>query len=304
MSTLAIRGILVPAATPFHASRGDVDAEAFRRNVRHWLSHPVRGVVVGGSTGEAIYLDPEEFDTLLAVAREETPEDRLLVAGTGAESTRATIRKTVSAAGRGAQVALVKPPAFYRPAMNRTRLRDHYRAVADASPIPILLYQVPTRFSTVEFENELVAELAEHPNIAGIKDSRGDMEVLRTLRTLTPADFVLLVGTGARLLPALEAGAVGGILGVANVAPAESAGILEAFLEGDAGRPRAEALQAVVAPLHDEIVGALGIPGVKAALDHLGLEGGSPRSPLTPLDAEASERVRSLLAAAGRLPGA
>jgi len=238
------------------------------------------------------------------VAREETPADRLLVAGTGAESTRTTIRKTIAAAKRGAEVALVKPPAFYRPAMNRARLRDHYRAVADASPIPVLLYQVPTRFSTVEFENELVAELAEHPNIAGIKDSRGDMEILGGLKKLTPEGFVLLVGTGARLLPALELGAVGGILGVANLAPSESAGFVEAFLEGAPGRARAEALQARIAPLHDEIVGALGIPGVKAGLDHLGMVGGTPRSPLTPLDEAGSTRVRALLAAAGRLPGA
>lgn len=295
-----LAGILVPAATPFEEATGDVDREGFRDNLRRGCGHPVRGFVVGGSTGEAVLLDEDEHQALLEVARAELPTDRLLVAGTGAESTRATLRRCRDAAARGADAVLVQPPAFYRGAMNEARLRAHYEAVAEASPVPVILYQVPLRFSTLALGTGLVAALAAHDNIAGMKDSRGDLDLVDEVLGATPEDFQLLVGTGARLHSSLRRGAVGGILGVANVAPALAAGIVTAVRAGD--EPEAERLQARLAPLHDGVVGALGVGGVKAAMDLLGLRGGRPRPPLGPLEAEGRNEVRRLLEAAALLP--
>jgi 4-hydroxy-2-oxoglutarate aldolase len=297
---ISLDGILVPAATPFDPVTGDVDLVALRANLRSWLAHPIRGVVMGGSTGEAVFLDDGERLAVLEAARDLVPSDRLLVAGTGTESTRATIRRTLESAERGADAVLVQPPAFYRGAMTAERLRVHYLALADASPVPVILYQVPPRFSTLEFETGLVVELAGHPNIVGMKDSRGSLEVLGDIARSVPRDFQLLVGTGARLFAALQVGAVGGILGVANLAPAASAGIVRAASEGDAAT--AGSLQELVAPLHDGIVGAFGVPGVKRAMDLLGMHGGAPRPPLAPLGPEGEDRVRGLLQDAGLLP--
>lgn len=296
---ISLEGVLIPAATPFDPVTGDLDRVALRANLRSWLAHPVRGVVMGGSTGEAVFLDDAERLAVLKDARDVVPSDRLLVAGTGAESTRATIQRTLEAAERGADAVLVQPPAFYRSAMTPERLRVHYLALADVSPVPVILYQVPLRFGTLEFETGLVVELAGHENIVGMKDSRGSLELLGDIARSAPADFQLLVGTGAKLLAALEIGAVGGILGVANLAPAESAGIVRAASEGDAGT--AGRLQELVAPLHDGVVGGFGVPGVKRAMDLLGMHGGPPRPPLAPLGAEAEAKVRHLLEDAGLL---
>jgi 4-hydroxy-2-oxoglutarate aldolase len=301
---IRLDGVFIPAATPFDPVTGDVDPVGFRANLRGWLDHPVQGIVVGGSTGEAVLLDEDERRLLLEAAREVVPEEVLLVAGTGAESTRGTIRRNAEAAELGADAVLVQPPAFYRGAMTPERLRDHYLAVADASPVPVILYQVPLRFSTVEFETGLVAELAGHERIVGMKDSRGDLGLLGQVVTATrssPGGFQLMVGTGAKLYAALELGAVGGILGVANLVPGACAGIVAAHARGDgaaAGR-----LQEQVAPLHDGIVGALGVAGVKVGLDLLGMRGGAPRPPLTPLGEAGRDRVRSLLEEAGLAPG-
>ena len=279
--SLDLTGVLIPTTTPFDPVTGDLDPVALRANLRRWLETGIRGVVLGGSTGEAVFLDHQERLAALEASRDVVPDDRLLVAGTGMESTRATIALTREAALRGADAALVQPPAFYRGAMTPAVLRDHYRALADVSPIPILLYQVPLRLATIEFPAGLVGELARHPNIIGMKDSRGEMDKLGELVRQVPEDFQLLVGNGARLFAALEIGAVGGILGVANLAPDESAEVVRAFRGGDPGR--AGRLQGIIGPLHTGIVGAFGVPGVKAALDALGFQGGLPRPPLAPL---------------------
>ena len=293
---LDLGGVLVPGVTPFDGETGDFDPVSFRANVRHWIEAGVRGIVVGGSTGEAVFLDHAERLATVEAARGVVPEDRLLVAGTGLESTRGTIALTREVAERGADAVLVQPPAFYRGAMTPAVLRDHYRALADAAPIPVILYQVPLRMSTVEFPAGLVQELARHPNIIGMKDSRGDMEKLGELVRQVSSDFQLLVGNGARLFAALEIGAVGGILGVANLVPAECVGIVEAFRAED--HARAGALQGLVGPLHVGIVGAFGVAGVKHALDGLGLRGGRPRLPLVPLDESGRTKVEGLLSEA------
>ncbi len=292
-----LSGVLVPCTTPFDPVTGEVDLVGFRANVRSFLAHPIRGIVVGGSTGEAVLLDEDERLVLLEGARDLVPDDRLVVAGTGAESTRATIRRCEESAGMGADFVLVQPPAFYRGAMTDAALLEHYRAVAAGSPIPVILYQVPLRMSTLEFSTNLVAGLAKIDNVVGIKDSRGNLELVAELVDRTPDAFQVLVGSGAALYGSLEVGAAGGILGVANLAPGPAAAIHTAHAAGDSAE--AGRLQETVAPVHDEIVAAMGVPGVKVGLDLLGLRGGDPRPPLQSLPDGMRESVASVLDHAG-----
>lgn len=294
---MELRGVFAPVTTPFDPVTGEADAVAMRANLRRWLQAPLAGVVLFGSTGEGPLLDQDEKARLTEASRDVVDGGRLLLAGTGAESTRATIRATRAVAQAGADGVLVQPPSYYRPSMTPDALRDHYLAVADASPVPVLLYQVPPRFSTVELSAGLVGELARHPNIAGIKDSHGDLKTLAALVDACGRNARVLVGSGAVLYGALEAGAVGGILAVSLLLPAECAAICQAFADerfAEAGR-----IQERVAPLHRAVVAELGVTGMKAALDELGMHGGPPRAPLKPLREKERAKVREALEAAG-----
>ena len=297
-----LEGVFVPATTPFDGRTGEADVAAMIANVRHWLSAPLAGVVLFGSTGEGVLLDPDEKQRLLAAVREHVPDDQLVLAGTGAESTRATIRATRHAAEAGADAVLVQPPAFYRPQMTPEALREHFQAVADASPVPVILYQVPPRFSTVELAAGLVGALSHHPNIVGIKDSTGELKSLAALVEACGGHGTVLVGSGAVLYGALETGAKGGIVALAVLAPDETAEVYDAYRAGDLGR--AGRVQERIAPVHRDIIGKLGVPGVKAALDLLGLAGGPPRPPLQPLRERERKTVADALRTAGVLKGA
>ncbi len=294
-----LRGAFIPAASPFDPVSGDLDVVGLRANVRRWCETGIRGIVVGGSTGEALLLDDGERLAALDATAEVLRNGQLLIAGTGGESRRRTMQLTRDAAAHGAHAVLVQPPSFYKGAMTPEVLADHYRAVADASPVPVIVYQVPLRLSTLDFPTGLVAELSRHPNIVGIKDSRGNLDLVGELVTQTADGFQVLVGSGAHLYASLEIGAVGGILGLANLAPADCAGICAACQRGDAAE--AGRIQKRVGPVHVTVIGKLGVPGVKAALDLLGYRGGDPRPPLRPLSESGRETVRKVLAAAALL---
>lgn len=288
--------MLIPVTTPF-GTDGEIDLPGLQRNVRAWASTGVHGFVVGGSTGEAVLLDEDERVAAWEAVRDAAPDDLLLVAGAGAESRRATLRLSRTAAGLDYHAVLVQPPAFYKSAMTPAVVRDHYRAVADDSAVPVVVYQVPTRFCTLDFPTGLVAELSTHGNIAGIKDSRGKLGPVGELVAAVRDGFRVLVGSGSLLYPALEVGAAGGILGVANAAPGLCARIWERFAAGDTAA--AGAAQEAAGPLHNAIVGGMGVAGVKYALDLLGLAGGAPRPPLPPLPPARREEVARLVEAAG-----
>lgn len=297
---MELSGVFAPATTPFDPVTGEADVISLRANVRRWMATPLRGVVLFGSTGEGLLLDEDEKARCTAATRELIDAGRLLLCGTGAESTRATIRQTRAAADAGADAVLVQPPSFYKPLMTPAALRDHYLAVAEASPVPVLMYQVPPRFSGVELEPGLVAEVARHPNVAGIKDSSGDLRTLGALIDACRGGCSVLAGSGAILYAAMEMGAVGGILAVSLLLPRECADLVTAFEHeryGEAGR-----LQERIAPLHKAVVGELGVPGVKAALDTLGMHGGAPRPPIQPLRNRDAGKLADALAAAGILP--
>ncbi|HEX2095525.1 MAG TPA: dihydrodipicolinate synthase family protein [Longimicrobiaceae bacterium] len=294
---IELRGVFAPATTPFDPVTGEVDLVAFRFNARAWMRTELAGLVLFGSTGEGLLLDEDERVRVLDAVRPLVDGERLLLAGTGAESTRAAIRLTRAAAAAGADAVLVHPPAYYRPQMTPEALRDHFLAVADASPVPVVLYQVPPRFSTVELPAGLVAELSRHGNIAGIKDSTGDLKTLAALTGACERSCSVLVGSGDALYGALEVGARGGILAVSLLDPEGCAEAYRAYLEEDPAR--AGRIQERISPLHRRVVGALGVAGVKAALDELGMHGGAPRSPLKPLRAREREEVREALERAG-----
>lgn len=288
--------MFAPAVTVFDPVTGEVDVVAFRDNARAWLAAPLAGLVLFGSTGEGPLLDEDERTRLLAGTRE-LAADRLLLAGTGAESTRATIRLTRAAAEAGADAVLVQPPAYYKPQMTPEALRDHFLAVADAAPVPVVLYRVPPRYSGVELDPGLVDELSRHPNIIGIKDSSGDLKTIGAYADACDRSCTVLAGNGAMLYGALEAGARGGILAVALLAPRECTEIYRYWEAGDGAA--AGALQERVAPVHRALVGRLGVAGIKAALDLLGLAGGTPRPPLKPLPDKERKTVHDALETAG-----
>jgi 4-hydroxy-2-oxoglutarate aldolase len=295
---MILEGVLLPVTTPFDSHTGEVAPVSFRENLRAYLGAGAHGFVIAGSTGEAPLLDEREVVQLVEWARDVVPPERTLIAGTGYEATRATLRASRAVAEAGADAVLVRPPAYYRARMDPETLRRHYEAVADGSPIPIILYNVP-QFVPVDIAPGLLAELAGHANVAGIKDSTGDLKLLGALLDAAAARCPVMVGSGSKLYAGLEMGAAGGIIAVACLAPRMATDVYERFRAGAMGP--AGAAQGKLTPMDGVIVRELGVPGIKHALDLLGYGGGPPRAPLRALDATGQQRVREELTRAGLL---
>jgi 4-hydroxy-2-oxoglutarate aldolase len=293
--TLSLSGIFAPLASTF-AANGELDTGAFASNIRGHLDAGLSGVVIAGSTGEAALLDESERSSLVEVAREILPQTKSLIVGAGAESTRYTIRLAKNAAARGADAVLVVAPHYYSGVMTVPVLLDHYRAVADASPVPVVLYNIP-KYMHFALPKEVVAQLARHPNIVGIKDSSGDRDTLAGFIEAKSSTFSVISGSGALLQYAMGLGATGGILGVCTFAPSLALEVFSAMKRGDSAA--ATPAQDRLTPLHTRIVAELGVAGVKAALDATGLRGGQLRMPLRALDPTGRAEVASLIRAAG-----
>lgn len=291
---LRLSGVFPPVPTAFN-EQGDLYADGLQQNVRALCDAGVNGVVFLGSNGEYVALSESEKLEVIRAGLEALPAGRLGLVGTGCESTRATIRLSEEAARLGAHAVLVVHPSYYKPLMSRKVLLEHYRAVADASPVPVILYSVP-KFTGFDLPVDLVAELSQHPNIIGIKDSAGNVIQLHEMLLRSRPDFNVLVGTGSAFMAALSVGVTGGVLALADVAPREC---VELFQLCQSGRwEEARALQSRLLPVNQAVGGSLGIPGVKAAMEMLGYYGGSPRRPLLPLGAEERARLRDLLVTA------
>ncbi|MDP2470900.1 MAG: dihydrodipicolinate synthase family protein [Candidatus Palauibacterales bacterium] len=295
-------GVFLPVTTPFEPATGDPDLEAFGANIRTWSAHPIAGLVVGGSTGEQPLLDEDEILSLVAVAARARRDGMALIAGTGMESTRATIRLCDLAAREGADAVLVKPPSYYRGRMSPEAVHAYFVAVADASPVPVILYHVP-KFVPVDIVPDLAGQLVGHANIVGIKDSSGDIHNLGAVCEAVGERGTVVVGAGTLLYPGLEIGARGGIIAVGLLAAGAACELYRAFGAGrsaEAGR-----LQERIGPLHKKVVAGTGVAGVKHGLDLLGLVGGAPRPPLLPPTDREREEVAAALESAGlasRLP--
>ena len=284
-----LTGVMPPVPTLFSNDRLTLDR--FQANLDRLLGTGLAGFVVLGSNGEANLLSDKEKLELLRCARKQIPSSKWLLAGTGLESTRATCELTKKAADCGTDIALVLTPSFYRP--NRDGLRKHFEIVAESSPIPVMLYNVP-KFTNMNISTDLVAELAKHPNIVGIKDSAGDIGQLAELREKTPKNFAIFIGADKAFFAGLLHGIMdGAILALSNVAPNECVAVFEAVEKGDV--LSAQALFARLAPVGRTVVGKYGVPGLKAALELVGAHGGELRLPLLPLEQPARDEIATVL---------
>lgn len=289
--TLRPTGLLVPITTPLDRATGDVAPIDLRENARALLAAGVDGLVAAGSTGEAALLDADEFRQIVGWLRDVVPDDRWLWAGTGKESTRATIAACRVAADEGVDAALVRPPAYYGPSLAPAAIVDHFRRVADESPVPVFLYNIP-KYTHLPLSEQVIGALADHENVWGAKDSSGDLKNFASYRDAAP-QWSLFVGSGALFYAALEMGAAGAVAAVACFAAAPTVRIGRQFTAGD--KPGAGAAQEIVAPLHREIVTKRGVPGVKAAMDVVGMVGGPVRPPLKDLGPDEREQVAQML---------
>jgi 4-hydroxy-2-oxoglutarate aldolase len=290
---MTFASVFPPMPTPF--ASGEVDTRAIAHNIDRWLRAGLGGIVALGSNGEAPFLDETESDRVIDAARGSVPRDRVLIAGTGRESTRATIDATRRAAALGADAALVRTPSFFKARMTPDAFVRHYTAVADVSPIPVLLYNFPA-VTGVNLLPDTVARLAEHPNIAGMKESGSDMAQIGALIHGAPEGFAIMAGAAPAFYPSLCIGARGAILALACVAPGQCMRVFDATM---AGR-HAEALeiQTRIMPLARLVTAVHGVPGLKAALDLSGYIGGEPRLPLAPVNRAALNQIRAELARA------
>ncbi|MGD8555688.1 MAG: dihydrodipicolinate synthase family protein [Anaerolineales bacterium] len=296
-TSLTLAGIHPPIPTPFKAD-GDLDFDHLASNLEHWNGWPLAGYVVGGSNGEFVYQTAAERVAVVREARMQVPADRLLIAGSGMQSTRATVDLTARMAEAGADAALVVTPSYYQAKITGELLEHHYRQVAEASPIPVILYSVPAN-TGVDLPAESVALLAQRPNIIGIKDSGGSLEKIEQMVRETPEDFQVLAGSGGYLLPALELGAVGAVAALACIAGDRLAEVASRFQRGD--MEGAKTLQQGLLEVNRAVTAQFGVAGLKAALDMLGLYGGPVRSPLLGLTDQARKKLRVSLERAGLL---
>jgi 4-hydroxy-2-oxoglutarate aldolase len=329
-----LSGIFPALTTPF-ASDGSVSIADLKHNIQQYNKIGLAGYVVMGSTGESVLLSKSEMETVLVAVKETAAQDKKLIAGTGAESTAETIERTKRAAELGYDAALVKTPYYYKPVYKTEVYLQHYRRVADASPIPVLLYSVP-QFTGVALEAPEVVALSEHPNIIGIKESSGNVQRVAEIIAGTPSHFQVLVGSAATIYPSLAIGARGAILALGSALPEKCVELYElvrhgAILEKNAEKKRftlpyevteriaraiksnpgelgeavthvmaqrnesARELQEVILRASKLVVSECGIAGVKYVMDQRGYRGGVPRLPLLPLKDEQKKRVNALL---------
>jgi len=288
-----LSGVYAALTTPF-AADGSVAIAELKRNIQRYDATGLAGYAVQGSTGESVLLSRAEWDSVLVAAKEAASPKKRLLAGTGVESTAETISRTKRAAELGYDAALVKTPYYYKPMYKPEVLIAHYRRVADASPIPVLLYSVP-QFTGISLEAPEVAVLAEHPNIVGIKESSGHVQRVGEMVAAVPASFQVLTGGAGVLLPSLAVGAKGAILALASALPEKCAELYEVTRRGQ--MEAARELQKNLLRASKLIVSDLGIPGVKFVMDQRGYHGGAPRLPLLPLSDAAKRRVLDVVAA-------
>lgn len=289
--SISLAGVFGPVTTPFRAD-GELDREGFEANLAAHLRAGLDGIVVTGSTGEAAFLDEREREQMVEIGRRVVPRDKWLIAGCGAESTRTTLRYIELSATRGADAVLVVAPHYFGSAMTEAALRSHYTQVAEKSPLPVILYNIP-KYMHFRLSNALVRELSQHRNVIGIKDSSGDKDSLAGYLDSQSDSFTVLTGNGPFWKNALEMGARGGILAYSLFLPEAALAVFDAMKRGAAAA--ADEVHARITGAARTIVNELGPAGVKAALDVIGLRGGLPRLPLLPLSDEDRERVRQLM---------
>src|SRR5437868_10379200 len=342
---MLLSGIFPALTTPFYTD-GRVYLRKVEHNVDRYSKTPIAGMVVLGSTGEPVMLSDEERRDVLRVAAGFAAPEKVLIAGVGADSVAETVKMCEYTASQGYDAALVRTPFFYKPSLKPEVMLTFFRTVADRSPLPVILYNVPV-FTGYDLPVDLVVQLAEHQNIIGMKESGGDLakvarlieETKRFRRTYSVTEiftaatgrmqrqeakeaeslvssagstavaavnkpkrklrtkevgFQVLSGTAHQLLPALQAGASGAVLALADALPTACFEVLAAFKDNDI--ELAEEKQKRLLEPSKRVHGDLGLAGLKYAMDWNGYYGGNPRLPLLPLTAEQRAIVETVLA--------
>ncbi len=296
---MKLAGVFAPVPTPFD-DRDRVDTVRLRTALAKWLRSPLTGFVVLGSNGEAPLLDDEECDQVTAAARDAVPRGRPFIVGTGRESTRAAVAAAKRAAALGADAVLVRTPGFFKSQMTTEVFVRHYTEVADASPVPVILYNF-TAVTGVNLLPAAVARLSAHPNIIGVKESGGDIAQIGEFVAAgaaspgTPARFSVLAGSATTFHAALSVGAVGGVLALSCVLPDACVRLFELTTEGR--HDEARALQEQLVPITRLVTSTHGVAGFKAAVNIVGYDVGVPRPPLMPAPEAAVVALRGALAA-------
>ena len=293
-----LSGIFPPLPTPFKED-GALDLEALRANVEQLNPTGLSGYLALGSNSEAVHVTPDEASQVYATVCTAAAPDKVVIGGTGQFSTQATIEMTKRAADAGCAAALIITPFYYKNSMTAEALRAHYHAIADVSPIPVMIYNVPAN-TGFNITPNIVADIAQHPNVIGMKDSAGNLPVFAQYLEAQSPTFRVLTGSGATVVPAVQAGASGAILAIGLYAGPAVRLMYDAARAGRVAE--AAAMQVRLAPIATDIGGAMGPAGIKAAMDLVGLHGGQPRSPLLPVTAEELAIVRARLESAGVLP--
>ena len=288
-------GIFPPIPTPFDAA-GELDLQALARNMAKWNTYPLAGYVILGTNGEMPYLSESEKLTYFEAVRKHIAAGKLFLAGCGCESTHNTISLAKKAAGLGADVALLINPCYYKGQMDNAGLTDYYTRVADASPIPVSVYNMPAN-TMVDMSADLVIKLSQHPNIVAVKDSSGNVAKLGQIIKNARPGFQVLAGSAGFLYPALCLGAIGGVLALANIAPQQCCDLIDYAKRGKHEEARALQLR-LIAP-NTAVTAQFGVPGLKAAMEMIGMYGGPPRSPMLPLGEDKKAALKKILQDAG-----
>jgi 4-hydroxy-2-oxoglutarate aldolase len=296
-NSISLDGVFTPIVTSFDDA-GNVAHDKMEFNLAKWNQTRLQGYIVLGSNGEWVFLTEQERVEVLKTARQAIPQEKLLIAGTASESTANTIHMTETAAKIGADAAIIVNPSYYKGQMTPNVLARYYGDVADRSPIPIIIYNLPPA-TGIDLSADLLVELSAHPNIVGVKDTGGNMAKMgETVRRADPS-FHVLAGSANFFYPSLAMGVSGGVLALANVAPEQSVDLFELFNAGKIAEGRDLHLRML--PLNLAVTTRFGVSGLKAAMDMVGYYGGPPRLPLLPLDAERRDEVRHVLERAGLL---
>ncbi len=285
---MKLQGIFPPIATPFD-HKGDLYKAKVQHNIEKWNLTSLAGYVVCGSTGESVFLTPEEKIQLWEWVAQYAASNKLLIAGTGVESVRETVQLTNRAAETGYKAAMVRTPHYYKSLINNTQSQVlYFRSVADQAKIPLMIYNWP-QTTGVDITTDAVCQLSEHPNIIAIKESSGNLEkVMQMIREVKPG-FQVLVGSAPTLWPSLAVGAVGAVLAFANAAPYATITIWEAHRTRDTDAARD--WQGRIIRAAQMVTTRYGIPGLKHAMDLNGYYGGPVRLPLTPVSPHAQREI-------------
>lgn len=294
MSAIKLQGIFAPIPTPF-GKRGQIASGAMKRNLRFWNASSLAGLVVGGSNGEFALLSGAERLETIRMVRETLAADKLLIAGTGCESTDETIRLSRAAADEGAEAVLVVNPHYYTGNYDEEALEAYFLRVADSCSVPLILYNMP-RNTGLNLSAALVCRLSRHGNIAGIKDSGGNIVQIGEIIAASDPAFAVFAGSASFLLPTLLLGGVGGTMALANILPAQCCRLMQLAREGE--WQTAARLQLGLLAINAAVTRRWGVAGLKAAMEMVGLAGGEPRPPLLPLDENRRSELNILLEAA------